>query len=225
MVAAQSRATYMFDGDHLARGLLNALVHYSKAATCREKNELIGLSIEAEGNSRRTAKLLQDLVMTCDSPVCHVVSVVMDLRYAGLAQQSNNDRAGLSCTMAATGAAEVRARSGQIPLYVWPGENGTGRSGKNGDRQQQQGGLHVGRVRYSKVNVVVVRVVMVVLVVRTVYGRAWRRDSPSSGFQLGRSWAGLVAGGARAGRRESLGQLGHPGPLNQQIAKQGSSST
>lgn len=84
-----TRGTYMFDGDHFTSGLLNTLVHHSKATTYRGKKS-VKLLTEAGENNIRTAKFLQDLVMACDGPVRHVVS-------DDTTQQSNNDRAGFSC--------------------------------------------------------------------------------------------------------------------------------
>lgn len=67
-------ATYMFDGDYLARGLLDALVDDSKTAACTIQ-VLVAKAEETEatgGRGMRTAKLLEDLVLASKSLVRHV---------------------------------------------------------------------------------------------------------------------------------------------------------
>lgn len=66
------RMAHMFDGNHLACGLFNGLVHHTKAAACSQSQEVSHEHRRGgRGGGMRTAKLLQHLVVTSNAFVGH----------------------------------------------------------------------------------------------------------------------------------------------------------
>lgn len=73
--------TYMLDSDNLTGCLLNAFVDYSEAATYNWSINCSMAHFDGRVQPILTAQLLQDLVVTCNSFVRHVVEIVVVMHF------------------------------------------------------------------------------------------------------------------------------------------------
>lgn len=80
----------MLDGDRLAGGLLDALVHDAEAAACAQWSAKKNDYSVREG-SQLTSKLLKHLVATCDTVVRHFFFFTLDLALSSSSETASND--------------------------------------------------------------------------------------------------------------------------------------